>query len=430
MAGRVRGVVASARAVDRPIVVLASIAFIAQLGVSMMLPLLPLYARQLGVTPSELGLMVSIFAVTQTVGQLGSGALISRISPRRQMPLGQAAYATANFLIATATSAVPLIVFRGLAGFGGGLSIIAERLYVARVADRARLAFTNGVLSAAGSAGSVLGPTIAAVLAINLRIPFIVVGITASLAALGAILFLPPERTGSVAPATSAPDVAPPTPAPDVAPATPAPDVPGRAAAAIRAEPAGTRSWWATSGPLVGLFLWNVSFSAAYGGWITTFAPFSTERLGMAAGGVAIVFTFFGIGSIVIGPALARVADRTGRRRMVALGTLLVLVFFAASLGGLPPIGLYGAAVVSGGGLSAAQASWFALLTVATDGGRRGRSFGFVTALSNLGVIAGASLASQVWERVGITEGLATAALFLVLGVASLALVRSDRRRD
>jgi hypothetical protein len=37
-------------------------------------------------------------------------------------------------------------------------------------------------------------------------------------------------------------------------------------------------------------------------------------------------------------------------------------------------------------------------------------------------------LASQVWERVGIAEGLATAALFLVIGIASLALVRSDPR--
>jgi MFS family permease len=429
MAGTVRGVVAAAHAVDRAIVVLASIAFISQLGVSMMLPLLPLFAVQLGATPSELGLMVSIFAVTQTIGQLGSGAIIGRISPRRQLPLGQASYAAANFLIATATSALPLIVFRSLAGLGGGLSIIAERLYVARVADRARLAFTNGVLSASGSAGSVLGPTIAAVLAINLRIPFIVVGVTASLAAIGAILFLPAERAPTVGAAPTVPEARPDAGAVAGSNATTASGAALEVdTAPARAAAPGSASWWLRHGTLAALFLWNLSFSAAYGGWITAFAPFTTQRLGMAAGGVALVFSFFGIGSIVLGPALARVADRTGRRRMVAVGTGLVLVFFAAALAGVPPIGLYAAAVVSGGGLAAAQSSWFALLTVATDGGRRGRSFGFVTALSNLGVIAGASLASQVWERVGIAEGLATAALFLVIGIASLALVRSDPR--
>src|SRR5260221_2679510 len=117
--------------------------------------------------------------------------MILRISSRRQMPLGQASYAAANFLIATATSAVPMIAFRALAGFGGGLSIIAERLYIARVADRAKLAFTNGIVSAAGSSGSVLRPTVGPSLAINLRIPFIVVGLTATIAAISAARFLP-----------------------------------------------------------------------------------------------------------------------------------------------------------------------------------------------------------------------------------------------
>src|SRR3546814_1415923 len=51
-------------------------------------------------------------------------------------------------------------LFRSLAGAGSGVAQVAERLYLTQVADRARLAFANGILSAAGSAGSVAGPTI------------------------------------------------------------------------------------------------------------------------------------------------------------------------------------------------------------------------------------------------------------------------------
>jgi hypothetical protein len=91
---------------------------------------------------------------------------------------------------------------------------------------------------------------------------------------------------------------------------------------------------------------------------------------------------------------------------------------------------IYGSAVIAGGGLAASQSSWFALLSVATDGGRRGRSFGTVSALSNLGVIGGAAVASTVWELVGVREGLVSAALFLALGVASLVLVPSDRGQE
>src|SRR5258707_2251092 len=268
------------RELDRPIAVLASISFISNLGVSIMLPLLPLFAVQVGATPGELGLMVSIFAVTQTIGQLGSGAMILRISPRRQMPLGQASYAAANFLIATATSAVPMIAFRALAGFGGGLSIIAERLYIARVADRAKLAFTNRIVSAAGSSGSVLGPTIGALLAINLRVPFIVVGCTATIAAIAAILFLPAEPAIVPGARVSTALTPPPLPASTE-------DVPAIAAAvdsprdiAVAPTPV-TASRWARIRPLFVLSLWNLAFSAAYGGWITTFGPYSTTNLGM-----------------------------------------------------------------------------------------------------------------------------------------------------
>jgi MFS family permease len=425
-AGRWRGVL---REIDKSIAVLAVIAFISQVGVSIMLPLLPLYAVQLGASPTELGFMVSIFAVTQTVGQLGSGAIIGRIPARRQMPLGQASYAAANFLIATATSAVPLILWRSVAGFGGGLSIIAERLYIARVADRARLAFTNGVVSAAGSSGSVLGPTLGAVLALrDLRVPFIVVGCTATLAAIAAVLFLPPERVG---PSTTAPTSAAPTSAAPVPES--AEDVPAVVAAAgSGASPTGTAEGTGIGAqgrvnPLVAIFLWSLCFNAAYGGWITTFAPYATQRLRIPASQVSLMFAFFGIGAILLGPYLGRVADRSGRRRMVGFGTLLVLLNITALLVAAPLPFIYGSAILAGAGLAGAQSSWFALLSVATDGGRRGRSFGFVTALSNLGVIVGASLASTVWQVVGLHEGLLSASGFLILGVLSLLLIQNDR---
>ena len=407
---QLRSVATAVSELDRSILVLASIAFISQTGVSIMLPLLPLFAIELGATPRDLGLMVSLFAVTNTVGQLGSGAMIGRISARRQMPLGQAAYAAANLLIATARAATPLILFRALAGFGGGLTIIAERLYVARVADRARLAFTNGILSAAGSSGSVLGPVIGGFLALSdLRAPFIAVGITATIAGLAASRFLPPEpriepttdegATGAVVPGAAAGS-----------------SLIGRLTEAMR----GVR-------PLGTLALWNLAFNAAFGGWITTFAPFAHDRLGMPVNQVTLIFGMFGLGSIVLGPWLSRRADLGGRRRMVAIGSVLILVNLVAMILAAPPVLIFASAIVAGGGLAAAQSSWFALLTIATDGGRRGRSFGLVTALSNLGVVAGATLASEVWERIGIDQALIVAAGFVVLGIASLSLVHEGR---
>ncbi len=406
---RLDAIAATMRQIDRPIAVLALIGFISQVGVSIMLPLLPLYARELGATPGQLGLMVSAFAVTVTIGQLGSGMVIGRISAGRQMPFGLAGYAVANALIATTSSAGALITFRAIAGFGGGLAIIAERVYIARVAVRERLAFTNGVVSAAASAGSVLGPTIGGVLAtISLRAPFAAVAVTATLAMI-ASLFLPrePDRGPSAA---------------DARDSVPPEAGQGRTyATGLRGS---LRTRWLDLRPLFLLSMWNLGFNASFGGWITTYSPLATTRLGIPVVQVALIFAAFGIGSVVIGPWLAGIADRRGRRGMVAIGSILVLGHIATLVVAAPVPVVFGTAVVAGGGLAAAQASWFALLSVATDGGRRGRSFGTITALSNLGVIIGATLAAAAWEAVGITAGMAVAMVFLALGTVSLVFVR------
>ncbi len=420
MIGRARGV---ARDVDRSIAVLALMAFISSVGVSVMLPLLPVYALRIGATPAQLGLMVAAFSVTSTLGQLSSGWLAGRIAARRQMPLGQAVYALGNLLMATTSTAVPLIAFRAMSGLGGGLTIIAERLYIARAATAARLAFANGVVSAAGASGSVLGPLLGALLALqDLRIPFVVVGCTATIAAVAAFLFLPPERdersehrgTGDGVPEP----IAIPESAELVPEALPSPVI------RVQAVEPGR---WVRWKPLVVLGLWSLGFNASYGSWVTTFAPYSTEVLGLTPSHVALFFGAFGIGSIVLGPYLARVADRSGRRRMVAIGSSMVLLNVVAMVIPTPIPLIYASAVVAGGGLSAATASWFALLSVATEGGRRGRAFGNVSALSNLGVIAGAAVAATIWEGIGVREGLISAGVFLGLAVAALLLVPPDR---
>ena len=63
--------------------VLATISFISSLGISIMLPLLPLYALSLGASPLQLGLMTSGFAIANGVAQFASGFLMDRWGARR-----------------------------------------------------------------------------------------------------------------------------------------------------------------------------------------------------------------------------------------------------------------------------------------------------------------------------------------------------------
>jgi MFS family permease len=386
-------VVASVRAVDRSLAVLSLAGFISQVGVAVMLPLLPLYARQLGAAPLTLGLLTSGFAVMNTIGQLVVGFLSDRFGARRMVPTGLGIYATANALIATASSAVPLVAFRSLAGFGGGMNIVAERVYLARVTDRQRMAFTNGVLSAAQSAGTVTGPAIAGLIAAasDLRVPFILVAGTSVLAFTGT-LFLPRERRGPSGAADvgveATSDVEPPRSVP--------------------------------LAPLAALLVANLGLQAGFGGFITTYAPFATTRLSWSTVEVGIVFSLFGLGSILFGPLLGRLADRRGHRGVAMLGTLPVIAWAPLLYLGLPDIVIFIGSVFAGAGLAGFSAAWYALLSEASPAGQQGRYFGFVSAISTLGIIAGALASSVLWERVDLSLGLLVPSVAIAIAIPAL----------
>jgi DHA1 family tetracycline resistance protein-like MFS transporter len=296
------------------------------------------------------------------------------------MAAGIGTYSLANFLIAGASTAGALIAFRAFAGMGGGVMLVGERLYLVQISDPARLAFANGVLSAAGSAGSVVGPAVGGLLAslTDLRLPFLLVGLTSLLATVGA--FFLPRPPSEKAPASDD----------DVVP--PAGEFPTAAqAAGHTAVPSVRRR-------LGILLLAQLALNSGFGAFITTYGPFGEERLGWDTAQIGFVFALFGLGAIALGPWLSRQADLRGRRNFGVLGTVPVIVFSLVFWLQAPWPILYAASVLAGAGLTTVQASWYALLADATEGGRRGRRFGAVTAFANLGIVVGATVAAQLWE--------------------------------
>jgi MFS family permease len=137
-----RAVIQRIRDVGGPaLAVLATISFVSSLGISIMLPLLPLYGLSLGASPLQLGLMTSGFAVANGVAQFASGFAMDRFGARRFIVAGIGTYAIANVLIATAPTAIALIGYRVIAGLGGGVNMVATRLYIAQTVEQASLAF-------------------------------------------------------------------------------------------------------------------------------------------------------------------------------------------------------------------------------------------------------------------------------------------------
>jgi MFS family permease len=383
------------RGISGPLAILSLISFVSGLGVAVMLPLIPLYAVSLGAAPTQVGLLTSAFAVATTIAQIGAGLFMDRYGARGFIRAGIAVYAGSNFLIATARTAASLISFRTIAGLGGGTNLVATRLYLSQVTAPERMAFANGILSAAVSAGQVAGPVLGGIVAAlaNLRLPFIIVGITSGLGLLGA-LFLPrpAEQPTRVIPHS--------------------PDAP---------------STVLFNRSVVVLLFAQLFLLAGYGGFITTYAPFATRQFGWSTLDVGIVFSFFGAGSITLGPWLSHLADRTGRRRIAALATLPIAAFGGTLVAGAPKIGIYAISLLAGGAITAFTGTWFALLSAASPSVRRGRTFGLVSAGSNLGQVLGATTASAVWQHVSIGAGLLSASVPVLLCGLTLLLLPRDR---
>jgi MFS family permease len=244
----------------------------------------------------------------------------------------------------------------------------------------------------------------------DLRLPFILVGVTSALATLAAF-FLPKPRTATV------PDEA-------VVTAVEAADPVVPPAAAVPATHGGA----SLRRHLFTLLMVQLSLNAGFGAFITTYGPFAQERLGWSVAQVGFVFALFGIGSILLGPWLGRQADIRGRRDVALVGTVPIFIFSVAYTLELPWPVLYLVSILAGAGVTAVGASWFALLADATDGGRRGRRFGLIAALSNIGIVIGATVAGLIWQVTGDPRvGFVVAGVAVVACAAALLGLARDR---
>ena len=377
---------------DRSLFILAAMTLISSFGVAVMLPLIPLYGISLGASPFQLGLLTSGFALASAAGQLFSGIVIDRLGSRGFIRGGIAVYAGANALIATANDAFSLIAFRSLAGLGSGANLVASRLYLSQIADPQRMAFVNGILSAANSTGQVIGPAFGGIVAAlgDLRLPFILVSITSGLAFLAAwLLPLPP---------TAAPNPR---------------DAARETATLNRAT--------------IVLLAAQLALLAGYGAIITTYAPLATTVLGWTTLEIGIAFSILGAGSILLGPYLAHLADRVGRQP-IAVAACAPLVLFGITLAiALPREVIYVIVFLAGAGLTAFNAAWFALLAEASAMSRRGRTFGIVNAVAQLGTVAGALIASVIWQSIGIVPAMVSGSAFIAAAGIAMMLLESPR---
>jgi len=168
--------------VDRRLFTILMIVFVNMAGASMILPILPLYARrQFELPPQIITLLVSAFFA----GQFLAGPYLGRLSDKYgRLPVlivSQIGTAISFVMLGLAQNVETLFIARILDGITGG-NIIVAQAYITDITPREKRTHSLGYVFAIFGLGFTIGPALGGALsaAFGIRLPFLLAAVAAT----------------------------------------------------------------------------------------------------------------------------------------------------------------------------------------------------------------------------------------------------------
>jgi MFS family permease len=354
---------------------------------SAIVPLVPYYRRQLGLTTLQVGWMLAAFSVAVVLVAVPIGHLADRWGARRVTAAGAVAMAGATVGLALAGSFAELVAARALQGaadaavWGGGLAWVAARSPVERRGE------TVGYAQAAATIGIIAGPFVGGVLtsAVGIRTTFLGMAAVCGLLLVGVLAEpdtrIEPHRRNSLR-------------------------------SALRAS---------MGESLITASVVMIMVVAVVGAALQLLVPLQLSSLGMNRTGIGLVYSVGAVLGAVAVVTTGRVGDRVGRVPLAAgacaaLALLTGLFAFPAGLAVFVVLVVVAAAV---------QAILYAVgYPLSTDGADRAQlGHGVVIGVVNLMWGVGAIIGPVAGSRITDWEGARASYVLLSIVCAGTALI-------
>jgi MFS family permease len=177
----------------RVYIVLFIAVFASTMGVGFIGPLLPLYARDLGATGIQLGMIFSGFAFARFVLTPFIGRASDRFGRKVFLAWGLAILSGFSLLYIWASTAAQLIIVRSLHGASAGMVIPIAQAYIGDISPEGRESSFMGTFTVSLFTAFGIGPLLGGPLAdrFGMTVPFYVMGFLAGVAFLLVLLLLP-----------------------------------------------------------------------------------------------------------------------------------------------------------------------------------------------------------------------------------------------
>lgn len=361
-----------------PLFLMALTIFIDFAGFGLILPLLPFWAEHLGANPTEVGLILTIYALAQFIFTPILGTLSDRYG-RKPIIVGSLLIEAFSFAFSgMAGSLVVLLIARFIGGLGAS-NIGSAQAVVADVTPPEGRARGMGLIGAAIGLGFVVGPAIGGMLApIGPAVPFWVAMAVAIVNALLVMIFLPEtHKERSVAKTGSS----------------------GKQRKGIL--PTGLGRLLRNSA-ITRLIVINLLFTIAFTAMEAVYPLFSQHTFGWTAKENGYIFTYVGIIIVLMqGGLVGQLVKRFGERKLLIAG-LVVLAIGLALLPWSTSLALMLVALgILSAGNGAVTPTTSALLSLASPREAQGETLGLAQGVAGLGRVAGPLIAGSIYAIVG-----------------------------
>jgi len=361
--------------------------FTVMLGLGIIAPLLPVYARTLGADGLMLGVIFSVFSLCRTLFTPVSGVFSDRWGRKYFMLAGLALYCLVSLAYIRAHTIPLLILVRMLHGLAAALVIPVANAYVGDLAPRNREGTYTGLFLVSFLMGFALGPALGGILHDRFGIQwcFLTLGILAFLALLLTLVWIPnlPQ------------------------PAMQEQDARGKQERSV------------LKSPFILALLAFTLVSALGRGSIICFLPIlATEKLGMSAALLGTVITTNLVLAAILQLPLGMLADRVNRTFLLLAGTLLSGAMFGVTPLATGFASLFMVNVVMGIAMALVLPASQAMAVSAARGKGMGKVLSLLQAATGAGFAAGPLLSGVIYQFWGIDPVFYTCAGFLAAAVA------------
>jgi DHA1 family multidrug resistance protein-like MFS transporter len=382
---------------------------LASVGVTAVIPLLPLYAEESGADLHAIGLMAAAYLVTNLLFLYAAGRLSDRVGRRPLMGVGLVTYALCSLGFVLWTTPTGFVTLRALEGVAAACFLPAALAYVADRYPGNERGLRISQLAMAENLGLLLGPAFGGVVKTFFGMSALFLALTV-MCVVGALLV---ARL------------------PHVPLAQEAQAPPGAGARSLAARFDEALAPWRAARRLLLAGIWARATAGgfAFGLYLTVW-PLFMRGLGASDWDVSLSWTMFAVPALIFGPVAGRLIDRQGPERLTVWGaTFSAVVVGSYAFSGSVAV-LIGLCMLEGIGFAFSYPAQNTLVVQCAPEALRGRVIGLITGGRTLGTLLGALATPSLYALSPLHAFGATSAVCLIgAGMLGLALAWERRAR-